>query len=157
MHLRTFMKKNNSQKGFTLIELLVVIAIVGILSAVVLASLGSAKSKGDDASIQATLKSVTNQAAIYHSQYGNYGVVASTCSTGIFNDGTTVGLLKLITAAQAKSASVACFSTTTPSAAFVVSAQLKTNTSKYWCVDSVGSSRMRTAAATSTAQLCAGN
>ncbi|MDD5050410.1 MAG: type II secretion system protein [Candidatus Pacebacteria bacterium] len=63
----------NKKKGFTLIELLVVIAIIGILSAIVLASLGTARSKAKDASIQGSLSSTRAQAELYYSTYGNYG------------------------------------------------------------------------------------
>jgi type IV pilus assembly protein PilA len=84
------MYKNRSQ-GFTLIELLVVIAIIGVLSAVVLASLNTARSKGNDAAVQSDLNTVQTQAELVYSNASpnSYGTFSSiTCSTA-----TTAGTI----------------------------------------------------------------
>jgi general secretion pathway protein G len=53
-------------RGFTLIELLVVIAIIGILSAVVLASLNGARKKGRDARRISDLKQIQLALEMYY-------------------------------------------------------------------------------------------
>src|SRR5277367_4621281 len=70
--------------GFTLIELLVVIAIIGILSAVVLASLNTARAKGVDASIKSGLNTVQTQAALDYDSYPNAYAAATLAPTGSF-------------------------------------------------------------------------
>lgn len=62
----------NNTKGFTLIELLVVIAIIGILSAVVLASLNTARQRGTDASIRATINNTRAAAELHFDGRGSY-------------------------------------------------------------------------------------
>lgn len=58
-------------RGFTLIELLVVIAIIGLLAAVVLAAVGSARNKGADATVKSQLNAARSVAELYASNNSN--------------------------------------------------------------------------------------
>ncbi|MBU6388700.1 type II secretion system GspH family protein [Patescibacteria group bacterium] len=142
------MYKHRSQ-GFTLIELLVVIAIIGVLSAVVLASLNTARSKGNDAAIQSDLSTIQTEAEIYYGGTGgnSYGTAGTSCTNGVFSDAT---IAKAIAGAKTANGgnSLVCNNSTT---AYAVSSNLSSNSSRYWCVDSTGgSSNSTTALGTNT-------
>ena len=136
------MYKNRSQ-GFTLIELLVVIAIIGILSAVVLASLNTARQKGNDASIQSNLSTIQTEAEIYYgsSTGGNntYGTAATTCTTGMFAADPVIA--KAIKSAQNATGSGTVTCNSIPSA-YAVSVTFSSDTTRFWCVDSTGGSSL---------------
>jgi len=75
------MKKNTKGvRGFTLIELLVVIAIIGILSAVVLTSLNSARQKARDARRISDLKQIQLALELSYDANGSYPTALDTTS-----------------------------------------------------------------------------
>jgi type II secretion system protein G len=61
-------------RGFTLIELLVVISIIGLLSAIVLSSLNTARAKGRDAAREADIHNMQIALELYYSSNGKYPV-----------------------------------------------------------------------------------
>lgn len=142
----------NRSRGFTLIELLVVIAIIGVLSAVVLASLNTARNKGNDAAIQSDMATIQTQAEIYYGGAGtnSYGVQAWThgsgtsgsgaCTGGVFSDAT---IIKALGGADAVNGAgeVTCFANQT---GYLVAAQLTSG--GWWCVDHTGTGKAESGA-----------
>lgn len=67
-----FLNKIKKNKGFTVLELLVVVAIIGILSAIIMASLNSSRSKGRDAKRIEELRQMVNALELYYNVNGVY-------------------------------------------------------------------------------------
>lgn len=129
--------KKTLNRGFTLIELLVVIAIIGILASVVLASLNSARAKGSDASIKSSINNARAQAELY------YDSQATLTYLGVC--GSASGMLPMFTAANSTNGGTATDADCNDVAgAWAMAAQLVSDTTKYYCVDSTGAARTNT-------------
>jgi len=119
MNKNSFTKLLKSEKAFTLIELLVVIAIIGILSAVVISSLNTAREKGKVSSIKSTLKQLYNQASLNQLEKGSFvnsntSYSNLTCTglkeDGSLGDATTGNLAKIVQPLIDQGIVVKCFS-----------------------------------------------
>lgn len=137
-----FIRRSPHNAGFTLIELIIVIAIIGILAAIALAALGVARDRGRDAAIQSDLNTIRTQAAIYYKNSGagaGYGAPDTFCSSTInmFGDPNIKRAAQAADKVNGPSGAIAC-NVSAGGSAYVVSAQLVTDPSTYWCVDSRG-------------------
>jgi prepilin-type N-terminal cleavage/methylation domain-containing protein len=77
----------NKENGFTLIELIVVVAIIGLLTSIVISSLGAAKQKGGDtAKVQALLE-VRSALQLYFTDNGSFPIGDQTALPGYLVNG----------------------------------------------------------------------
>lgn len=141
--------KIRANKGFTLIELLVVIAIIGILSGIVLTSLNSARTKAKDARVTASMAQIRT---IAETLYTGAEYPASFAMTDVDS-----GLSALQADITAQGGGTVSLNRATPATSYAAYVTLPSNTTgspKLWCVDSVGNSKLLTAAPTEGATVC---
>jgi prepilin-type N-terminal cleavage/methylation domain-containing protein len=129
-----------NKKGFTLIELLVVIAIIGILAAIVLVSLRGAPARAKDARIQSAITQVRTQAELMWAEPGSSSYI-NLCGSGntslndTYGDGELGILQDDIKSQQGGTLNLVCYATTNK---YCVAAQLASDNTKYFCIDSEG-------------------
>jgi len=146
----------NSRLGFTLIELLVVIAIIGLLSAVVLLSVDTARAKAKDTEIKGTLHTIITQSKLdYEFNSASYGTQAWTANAtsftpGVGGPGASIFFTDSIVGQGM--VSVASYggkiSYGAAADSWVIVSSL--NNGGYWCVDSHGISKAEVTAPTGT-------
>jgi prepilin-type N-terminal cleavage/methylation domain-containing protein len=147
------MKKTN--RGFTLIELLVVIAIIGILSAVVLASLNTARNKGKDARVISSVQQIRTLLEVGYDGSVYPDLTAASGGNGWNSSGPNNANITTLTAdATAQGGAISVVSPATQ-LTYAIYGRLPSTPStayRYFCIDSTG--KTNPAATAATASTC---
>lgn len=130
-----------SRNGFTLIEILMVFAIIGLLTAIILSSSQGTPARASDARIK---YDVVQARTIAESIWSNTSSYATLCSSGTLNEsqanygGQLAVLESDISKKQGGVLALHCYAAETSNSTYCLSAQLVSNTSLWFCIDSAG-------------------
>ena len=124
-------------------------AIIGVLASVVLASLNSAKKKGDDTVVKSNLRTVANQAGLFYSDNDSYlpagGSTFSIAACPVYNAAGTNMLSKNKVVADSIAEAIyrgngsSCYNSAN---IWTVAVGLKLTANTSWCVDVSGAARV---------------
>jgi prepilin-type N-terminal cleavage/methylation domain-containing protein len=168
-HISVNVFSKKSTTGFTFVELLVAIAIVGVLSAVVLANVRSAKLSASDKAIVASLQNLQVQAEYYYDNDGaksyclggsaNCLVGTNICTRNLFANSLIQSAYSAAQDSGWGGSSARCYS---KSDAYAIAVSLKSGTGPIadgtaWCVDSTRVSRLLTKRSNLTSYSCPPN
>jgi len=136
----------NQDQGFTLIELLVVITIIGLLASIVLASLSSARNKGNDSAIISDVQQLRNLFESNRLGTGSYPDLSNTTGWVVLTPGSSTLINSAIsdTAAKGGGLLIKTAGSGATTNAFALYGQLKSDPTRYFCLDNVGKSNQST-------------
>jgi prepilin-type N-terminal cleavage/methylation domain-containing protein len=158
-----FIKFTKTNEGFTLIELLVVVAIIGLLASVVIASLNTARTKGNLSAVQSNLYNAHAQGELFYVTNNTYAGLCAGAQVGgvdpinkfadaaldVTNSTTTVytaGSIQNTTSRRA-------ICRANPSS-WVISVPVDSSVSSWWCVDSTGANQAQTDPIAASTYVC---
>ena len=133
--MKLLILRRSSQYGFSLIELLTVVAIIGILSSIVIAGLSGSRDRASDGTIKTRLTGLKASAEAEYSRHDQFqdpdvGVV-NVCNAGLFDRHEVQKNFQGLPVYASLSCKASQF-------AYRVSATLRAEAGKLFCIDSAG-------------------